>query len=168
MRNPAQRSRHVRMVPNKAGPIQLNAKKTIVTVISRKKPNQPTIVSDCKDTLQSYLSNISKYKLLTRDEERALALRLRNNVDRRAKHVLVTSNLRLVVKIALDYQRLWMQNLMDLIQEGNIGLIKAVEKFDPDKNVKFSYYASFWIKAYIFKHLMDNFRLVKIGTTQGQ
>jgi RNA polymerase sigma-32 factor len=61
-----------------------------------------------------------------------------------------------------------MQNLMDLIQEGNIGLMKAVDKFDPDKNVKFSYYASFWIKAYIFKHMMDNFRLVKIGTTQGQ
>jgi RNA polymerase sigma-32 factor len=156
------------MAPNKAGPIKLDAKKTVVTVISRKKPNQPTIASDRTDTLQSYLSNISKYKLLTRDEERELASRLRNNVDRRAKNLLVTSNLRLVVKIALDYQRLWMQNLMDLIQEGNIGLIKAVEKFDPDRNVKFSYYASFWIKAYIFKHLMDNFRLVKIGTTQGQ
>jgi RNA polymerase sigma-32 factor len=168
IKNIAQRTRQNRVNPNKAGPIQSDARKTVVTVNSRKKPNQPAKTSDHPDTLQSYLSNISKYKLLTRDEERELALRLRNNVDRRAKHVLITSNLRLVVKIALDYQRLWMQNLMDLIQEGNIGLMKAVDKFDPDKNVKFSYYASFWIKAYIFKHMMDNFRLVKIGTTQGQ
>jgi len=82
--------------------------------------------------------------------------------------VLVTSNLRLVVKIALEFQRVWMQNLLDLIQEGNIGLMQAVRKFDPYKNVKFSYYASFWIKAYILKFIMDNWRLVKIGTTQGQ
>ena len=168
MRNPAQGLRRIRMVPNKAKHVKLDAKKTVVTMNSRRKPNQPTKASGQTDTLQSYLSNISKYKLLTRDKERELVLRLRVNDDRRAMRVLVTSNLRLVVKIALDYHRLWMQNLMDLIQEGNIGLIKAVEKFDPDKNVKFSYYASFWIKAYIFKHLMDNFRLVKIGTTQGQ
>ncbi len=81
---------------------------------------------------------------------------------------MVTSNLRLVVKIALEFQRIWMQNLLDLIQEGNIGLMQAVRKFDPYKNVKFSYYASFWIKAYILKFIMDNWRLVKIGTTQGQ
>ncbi len=168
IRKPAQIARQNRVNPNNDGPIKRHAKETVAAVDSTRKPNQPTKVSDHADTLQSYLSNISKYKLLTRDEERELALRLRKNVDRRATHVLVTSNLRLVVKIALDYKRLWMQNLMDLIQEGNIGLIKAVEKFDPDKNVKFSYYASFWIKAYIVKHLMDNFRLVKIGTTQAQ
>ena len=81
---------------------------------------------------------------------------------------MTTSNLRLVVKIALDFQRIWMQNLLDLIQEGNIGLVRAVKKFDPYKNVKFSYYSSFWIKAYILKFIMDNWRLVKIGTTQGQ
>jgi RNA polymerase sigma-32 factor len=167
-RKPAKKSRHIRVAPNKAGPTKIDAKKNVTAVNSIKKPNQLTKAAVRADTLRSYLSNISKYKLLTRDQERELALRLRKNDDRRATHVLVTSNLRLVVKIALGYKRLWMQNLMDLIQEGNIGLIKAVEKFDPDKNVKFSYYASFWIKAYIIKYLMDNFLLVKIGTTQAQ
>jgi RNA polymerase sigma-32 factor len=120
------------------------------------------------DPLQRYLMEISKYRLLTRDEERALAKRVQEESDEEAAYVLVTSNLRLVVKIALEFQRVWMQNLLDLIQEGNIGLMQAVTKFDPYKNVKFSYYASFWIKAYILKFIMDNWRLVKIGTTQGQ
>jgi RNA polymerase sigma-32 factor len=120
------------------------------------------------NTLQSYLTSISQYKLLSRNEELILFKRLKEQGDSRAAHKVVTSNLRLVVKIALDYRRMWMQNLLDLIQEGNIGLMKAVEKFNPEKKVKFSYYASFWIKAYIIKHLMDNFRLVKIGTTQAQ
>ncbi len=120
------------------------------------------------DPLQRYLSEVSKYRLLTRDEEKELALRVREQEDGDAALTLVTSNLRLVVKIALEFQRIWMQNLLDLIQEGNIGLMQAVKKFDPYKNVKFSYYASFWIKAYILKFIMDNWRLVKIGTTQGQ
>jgi RNA polymerase sigma-32 factor len=120
------------------------------------------------DPLQRYLSEISKYRLLTREEERAYGIRVREQGDKEAAYVLVTSNLRLVVKIALEFQRVWMQNLLDLIQEGNIGLMQAVKKFDPYKNVKFSYYASFWIKAYILKFIMDNWRLVKIGTTQGQ
>jgi RNA polymerase sigma-32 factor len=120
------------------------------------------------DPLQRYLAEISNYRLLTRDEERALGIRVREHGDKDAAYSLVTSNLRLVVKIALEFQRVWMQNLLDLIQEGNIGLMQAVRKFDPYKNVKFSYYASFWIKAYILKFIMDNWRLVKIGTTQGQ
>ena len=120
------------------------------------------------DPLQRYLSEVSRYRLLTRDEERELAIKVREYGDRDAAYNLVTSNLRLVVKIALEFQRVWMQNLLDLIQEGNIGLMQAVKKFDPYKNVKFSYYASFWIKAYILKFIMDNWRLVKIGTTQGQ
>jgi RNA polymerase sigma-32 factor len=120
------------------------------------------------DPLQRYLSEISHYKLLTREEERALGIRVQEHGDKDAAYALVTSNLRLVVKIALEFQRVWMQNLLDLIQEGNIGLMQAVRKFDPYKNVKFSYYASFWIKAYILKFIMDNWRLVKIGTTQGQ
>ncbi len=120
------------------------------------------------DPLQRYLSEISQYRLLTRDEEIELGRRVQEEEDTEAAYQLVTSNLRLVVKIALEFQRVWMQNLLDLIQEGNIGLMQAVKKFDPYKNVKFSYYASFWIKAYILKFIMDNWRLVKIGTTQGQ
>ncbi|SMC92159.1 RNA polymerase, sigma 32 subunit, RpoH [Desulfocicer vacuolatum DSM 3385] len=120
------------------------------------------------DPLQSYLAEINRYRLLTREEEKDLGTKIQQDNDSDAAYIMVTSNLRLVVKIALDFQRIWMQNLLDLIQEGNIGLVRAVKKFDPDKNVKFSYYASFWIKAYILKFIMDNWRLVKIGTTQGQ
>lgn len=120
------------------------------------------------DPLQRYLTEISRYRLLTREEEKEFGIRVQKYGDREAAYALVTSNLRLVVKIALEFQRVWMQNLLDLIQEGNIGLMQAVRKFDPYKNVKFSYYASFWIKAYILKFIMDNWRLVKIGTTQGQ
>ena len=120
------------------------------------------------DPLQRYLMEISKHKLLSRDREHELAIKIFEHDDREAAYEMVTSNLRLVVKIALEFQRVWMQNLLDLIQEGNIGLMQAVRKFDPYKNVKFSYYASFWIKAYILKFIMDNWRLVKIGTTQGQ
>ena len=120
------------------------------------------------DPLQRYLAEISRYRLLTREQELELGARVHDGNDPEAAYMLVTANLRLVVKIALEFQRVWMQNLLDLIQEGNIGLMQAVKKFDPYKNVKFSYYASFWIKAYILKFIMDNWRLVKIGTTQGQ
>jgi RNA polymerase sigma-32 factor len=120
------------------------------------------------DPLQRYLQELGQYELLSREEEKELAIRVREEGDRDAAYRLVTSNLRLVVKIAMDFQRVWMQNLLDLIQEGNIGLMQAVQKFDPYKGVKFSYYASFWIKAYILKFIMDNWRLVKIGTTQAQ
>ena len=133
---------------------------------STAKPSEKALVKF--DPLQRYLTEISTYKLLTREEERELGIRVREKGDKDAAYRLVTSNLRLVVKIALEFQRVWMQNLLDLIQEGNIGLMQAVKKFDPYKNVKFSYYASFWIKAYILKFIMDNWRLVKIGTTQGQ
>ncbi len=120
------------------------------------------------DPLQRYLSEVNQYRLLTREEEIELGKRITEQDDSDAAFIMATSNLRLVVKIALEFQRVWMQNLLDLIQEGNIGLMHAVQKFDPYKNVKFSYYASFWIKAYILKFIMDNWRLVKIGTTQGQ
>jgi RNA polymerase sigma-32 factor len=134
---------------------------------SRKKPDDEDVPVKF-DPLQRYLREISKYRLLSRDEERDYGIRVREHGDKDAAYVMVTANLRLVVKIALEFQRVWMQNLLDLIQEGNIGLMQAVGKFDPYKGVKFSYYASFWIKAYILKFIMDNWRLVKIGTTQGQ
>lgn len=120
------------------------------------------------DPLQHYLAEISNYPLLTREEELTLTQSYYETGDSRIASRLVTSNLRLVVKIALDFQKFWMQNFLDLIQEGNLGLMQAVKKFDPYKGVKFSYYASFWIKAYILKFIMDNWRLVKIGTTQAQ
>jgi RNA polymerase sigma-32 factor len=120
------------------------------------------------DPLYIYLQEIKKFKPLELDEEFDLARRYRDEKEEQAAFILITSNLRLVVKIAMDFQRRWMKNVLDLIQEGNVGLMKAVQKFDPDKGIKFSYYASFWIKAYILKFIMDNWRMVKIGTTQAQ
>mgnify|MGYP000111883843 CR=1 FL=1 len=120
------------------------------------------------DPLQLYLMEIKKFRLLTREEERMLAIRVREKKDKRAAYILITSNLRLVVKIAMDFHRYWTRSLMDLIQEGNLGLLQAVRKFDPYRGIKFSYYSSFWIKAYILKFIMENWKLVKIGTTQTQ
>lgn len=136
-------------------------------------PNKNKQVTNSKalvklDGIQAYLNEINRYKLLTREDEIELGKRIQSENDQEAAYIMTTSNLRLVVKIALEFQKIWVQSLLDLIQEGNIGLVQAVKKFNPYKNVKFSYYASFWIKAYILKFIMDNSRLVKIGTTQGQ
>jgi len=138
-----------------------SAKNPVVAASER-----PHLVS--LDPFRLYLDEIKRYPLLSREEERDLAIRYREKQDTDAGYRLITANLRLVVKIAMDFQRYWMQNLMDLIQEGNVGLMQAVKKFDPYRGYKFSYYASFWIKAYIIKFVMDNWKLVKIGTTQAQ
>jgi len=119
-------------------------------------------------TLQLYLSRIRQYPLLSPEEEHELAVRFQEEDDREAAYKLVTSNLRLVFKIALEFQRSWMNNLLDLIQEGNVGLMQAVKKFDPYRGTRLSSYASFWIKAYILKFILDNWRLVKIGKTQAE
>ena len=115
-----------------------------------------------------YLKEIGQYELLSREEMEQLSIQVKEYNDKNAAYRLVSANLRLVVKIAMDFQKFWMQNFMDLVQEGNIGLLKAVRKFDPYKGVKFSYYATYWIRAYILKFLMNNWRLVKLGTTQAQ
>ena len=120
------------------------------------------------DPLQLYLYEIKKYKLLTKEEETELAIKVREYNDEEAAYRLVTSNLRLVVKIAMDFHRYWTKSLLDLIQEGNLGLIQAVKKFDPYRGIKFSYYSSYWIKAYMLSFIMKNWKLVKIGTTQTQ
>ncbi len=119
------------------------------------------------DPLSQYVKEISRYKLLTNEEEEALVHELQETGDIEVAKKLVLANLRLVVKIALEYRSSW-QNVMDLIQEGNIGLMKAVSKYDNTKGAKLSYYASWWIRSYILKFILDNFRLVKIGTTNEQ
>jgi RNA polymerase sigma-32 factor len=120
------------------------------------------------DSLKTYLAEVRQYPLLTRAEEDELLKLYSKNHDPELGKRLVTSNLRLVIKIAMEFQSHWLNNLQDLIQEGNIGLLQALKKFDPSRGVKFSYYASYWIKAYILKFIMDNWRLVKVGTTQAQ
>jgi RNA polymerase sigma-32 factor len=120
------------------------------------------------DPLQLYLMEIKRYKLLTKEEEFELAVKVKDHNDPDAAYKLIVSNLRLVVKIAMDFHRYWTKSLLDLIQEGNVGLIQAVKKFDPYRGIKFSYYSSFWIKAYMLKFIMENWKLVKIGTTQTQ
>ncbi|GAB4281893.1 MAG: hypothetical protein Kow0092_37020 [Deferrisomatales bacterium] len=117
--------------------------------------------------LQQYMAEISRYPLLKPEEELELAIKYREEGDLKAAYTLVVANLRLVVKIAYEFRRSF-ANLMDLIQEGNIGLMRAVEKFDPYRGVKLSSYAAWWIRAYIIRYVLNNWSLVKIGTTQNQ
>ncbi len=130
-------------------------------------PVPRTLPSSVADPLRRYLEETRRHPLLSPEEETRLALRMRDEGDLNAARALVQANLRLVVKIAMEYQSVY-TNLLDLIQEGNIGLMKAVSKFDPTRNARLGYYASWWIRSYILKYLLDNFRLVKIGTTQAQ
>ena len=120
------------------------------------------------DPLRAYLSEVRQFKLLSREDEDRLVAAYKKDGDADAAQKIITSNLRLVVKIAMEFQSHWLNNLLDLIQEGNVGLMQALKKFDPGRGVKFSYYASYWIKAYILKYIMDNWRMVKVGTTQAQ
>ena len=120
-----------------------------------------------RDPLSVYMAETRRYPLLTPQEEHDLAVKLVEHGDTGAARKLIEANLRLVVKIAYEYRRAH-RNLLDLVQEGNIGLIQAVGKFDPYRGVKLSSYAAFWIRAYILKFILNNWRLVKIGTTQAQ
>jgi RNA polymerase sigma-32 factor len=120
-----------------------------------------------RDPMAAYMAEVRQHPLLTREEEYELAVRWFEHGDKDAARRLVTSNLRLVVKIAHEYRRAY-QNLLDLVQEGNVGLVKAVQKFDPYRGVKLSTYSGWWIRAYILKYILNNWRLVKIGTTQNQ
>jgi len=119
------------------------------------------------DSLTLYLSEINRFPLLNADEERHLALRFRDEGDLQAAHALITANLRFVVKVAGEYRSYGMK-MLDLIQEGNIGLMMAVRKFNPDKGVRLISYAVWWIRAYIQNHIISAWSLLKIGTTQAQ
>jgi len=116
------------------------------------------------DPLRAYLLEIREFASLSREEEHSLAALYHKTGDRDAAYQLVTSNLRLVVKIAMIYHKVY-RNILDLIQEGNLGLMQAIRRFDPDRGTRLPTYAAWWIKAYILKFLLDNARMVKIGTT---
>lgn len=119
------------------------------------------------DPLTRYLNEVGKFPILSREEEEEVVAHYLKHQDKESAQKLIVSNLRLVVKIAMEYRRAF-QNILDLIQEGNMGLMRAVGKYDPTKGTRFSYYASWWIRAFILKYIVDNFKLVKIGTTQAQ
>ena len=122
---------------------------------------------DRRDPLGAYMKDVARYPLLSREEEHALAVKYVEEGDLDAARQLILSNLRLVVKIAYDYRQAY-KNLLDLVQEGNIGLMQAVKKYDPYKGVKLSSYAAWWIRAYILRYILNTHRLVKLGTTQAQ
>jgi len=119
------------------------------------------------DPMAAYMAEVQRHRLLTREEEGALARKYRDTGDLDAAAQLVSANLRLVVKLAHEYHRNPL-SLLDLVQEGNIGLMQAVKKFDPERGVKLSTYAAWWIRAYILRYIMDNWKMVKLGTTEAQ
>jgi RNA polymerase sigma-32 factor len=119
------------------------------------------------DPFRRYMAEVRRYPALDREEERELARRYRATGDRDALFRLVTSNLMHVVRVALSFRRA-ARNLLDLVQEGNLGLLAAIERFDPEMNVRLPTYAAWWIRAYIVKYLLDNVRLVRVGTTNAR
>ena len=120
-----------------------------------------------RDPFQAYLHEVQRYPLLTPERETELTRRYHETGDVNVAAQLVTANLRLVIKIAYEYRRAY-RNIMDLIQEGNIGLMQAVKRYDPFRGVKLSSYAAWWIRAYMLRFILNNWRLVKVGTTQAQ
>jgi RNA polymerase sigma-32 factor len=119
------------------------------------------------DALTRYLAELRHHPPISREEEHELALRWVEHGDVEAARRLVLANLRLAVKIAMEYRRAW-TNTLDLIQESNVGLMEAVRRFDPYQGVKLSTYAAYWIRAFILKYILDNFRMVRLGTTRAQ
>ncbi len=119
------------------------------------------------DAMAAYLREVQRHPLLSPEATKELAIRFQETQDPAVAARLVTANLRLVVKIAYEYRRAY-KNIMDLVQEGNIGLMQAVKRYDPYRGVKLSSYAAWWIRAYILRFILNNWRLVKLGTTQAQ
>ncbi len=133
------------------------------------KPKLPapgkSAISSRGDLLAAYLAEVRRHPLLDPEEEKDLAIRYVETQDPDAAARLVTANLRLVVKLAFQYHRQW-ANVLDLIQEGNVGLVEALSRYDPYRGVRFSSYAQYWIRAMILRFLMDNYRMVRLGSTR--
>ncbi|TNE86341.1 MAG: sigma-70 family RNA polymerase sigma factor [Deltaproteobacteria bacterium] len=125
----------------------------------------PKGVTKSRDLLSHYLAEVRRYPLLSAEEEREAAVAFVEHGDAEAAEKLVTANLRLVIKIAFQYHRQW-ANVLDLIQEGNVGLVEALSRYDPYREIRFSSYAQYWIRAMILRFLLDNFRLVRLGSTR--
>jgi len=119
------------------------------------------------DALTQYMAQLRSYPPISREEEHELAVKWVEEGDLEAARRLVVANLRLVVKIAMEYRRAW-TNVLDLIQDGNIGLMEAVQRYDPYRGVKLSSYAVYWIRAFILKHIIDNFRIVRLGKSRAE
>ena len=136
-------------------------------IAARKGPQKSDAALSRTDPLQAYLREVQRHPLLTPEEEQKLTRHYVETQDVKTAARLVTANLRLVVKLAYEYRRAY-KNIMDLIQEGNIGLMQAVKRYDPYRGVKLSSYAAWWIRAYILRFILNNWRLVKLGTTQAQ
>lgn len=118
-----------------------------------------------KDLLSTYLAEVRRYPILSPEEEHEYAVRYQETGDPKAAEKLITSNLRLVIKIAWQYHRKWAQ-ILDLIQEGSYGLVEALDRYDPSRQVRFSSYAQYWIRAMILRFLLDYARIVRLGSTR--
>ncbi len=126
-----------------------------------------TTIPVVAESMSLYLSEIRKFPLISAEEEYNLAVKFYEEKDLESAHKLITSNLRFVVKIAGEYRSYGMK-MLDLIQEGNVGLMMAVRKFDPYKGYRLISYAVWWIRAYIQNYIISAWSLLKIGTTQAQ
>jgi len=136
-------------------------KKTSLSTTGETSPS----TSSNKDLLNAYLAEVRKHPVLDAATEREIAVRYQETGDPKAADQLITANLRLVIKIAFQYHRQW-ANVLDLIQEGNLGLVEALSRYDPYREIRFSSYAQYWIRAMILRFLLDNFRLVRLGSTR--
>ncbi len=142
-------------------------KKTDKTDKTKEKRYQGNLLPAHTTSLQRYMTEISNYPVLSREEEYELAMKYKNDGDLDAARKLVTSNLKFVVKVANEYKNYGL-NTMDIIQEGNVGLMHAVKGFDPTKGYRVISYAVWWIRAYIQNYIIKSWSLVKVGTTQAQ
>ncbi|MCY4512076.1 MAG: sigma-70 family RNA polymerase sigma factor [Bdellovibrionales bacterium] len=141
------------------------AQKPSLPVLKKKTPIAPVL--DKTTALQSYLSRLTRYPLLTKEEEYKLTVQFYETRDSKIAEQLIQSNLRFVVKVAREYSR-FSSRIMDLIQEGNIGLVRAVQEFNPYKGVRLITYAVWWIRGYIQEYLIRHHSIVHIGTSKKQ